>query len=80
MLHRLEQPATRTVSCLYAEASVLVVMTIRMGSNSNACQSNTATRDYDSIDKEFEISCRCLDKESEDRQNHPCTENMGKTM
>ena len=36
------------------------------------------TRDYDSIDKEFEISCRCLDKESEDRQNHPCTENMGK--
>ena len=30
-----------------------------MGSNSN-------TRDYDSIDKEFEISCRCLDKENED--------------
>ena len=37
-------------------------------------------RDYDSIDKEFEISCRCLDKKSEDGQNYPCTENMGKTM
>ena len=38
------------------------------------------TCDYDSIDKEFKKSCRCLDKESEDRQNYPCTENMGKTM
>ena len=28
---------------------------------------------------EFEMSC-CLDKESEDRQNYPFTENMDKTM
>ena len=53
MLHRIEQPAAICLS-----SSVLVVMTIRMGLNSNACQSNTPheTRDYDSIDKEFEIS------------------------
>ena len=34
----------------------------------------------DSIGQELEISYRCLDKESEDRQNYSFTENMDKTM
>ena len=35
------------------------------------------SRDHYSIGQ-FEISCRCLDKESEDRQNYSYTENMDK--
>ena len=41
---------------------------------------NSRVTIYYSIGQEFEISCRCLDKESEDSQNYPYTENMDNTM
>ena len=42
---------------------MLVVMTTRMGSNPISAKPPHLTRDYDSKDKELEISCHCLDKE-----------------